>query len=117
MGTLALSVLMTFRPLARGVLLIATCSASAAIKHLPLATVMKLKYNRSRHTFPDPFVLSIVSANYQNKIIPCGVVRVQEISDETDEAQAPRQDNQFIFSAELRKEILLVLLKRYFGQS
>jgi hypothetical protein len=38
------------------------------------------------------------------------IIRVQKICDDAKESQAPREDNELILRAKLRKQILLILL-------
>lgn len=68
-GTVALSVLMTFSPRARGDLLIAQCSASAAHKISSIRSASMLVDLMRHGTFANPFIFPIISSDHYNQIV------------------------------------------------
>jgi hypothetical protein len=60
----------------------------------------------------DPGDFPVVGAHDDDQVVPCGIVRVEEVSDEPDEAQAAGQDDELILLPELLEELLLVDLEQ-----
>jgi hypothetical protein len=59
----------------------------------------------------NPGVFPVVRCYDDDQVVPRGIVRVEEIGYEPDEAQAPSQNHEFILLPELLKELLLVDLE------
>jgi hypothetical protein len=58
----------------------------------------------------NPYILAIVRANEQYKVVSGGIVRVEEVRDYAQEAEAPRQEDELIFFAKLFEDVLLKFL-------
>jgi hypothetical protein len=58
----------------------------------------------------NPYILAIVCADEQYEVISGGIVRVEEVRDYTQEAEAPRQEDELIFFAKLFEDVLLKFL-------
>jgi len=54
-----------------------------------------------------PVILPILSADEDDKVVTRGIVRVQEIGDEAEEAQSPGEYEQLVFGAERVEDVLL----------
>jgi hypothetical protein len=65
-----------------------------------------------RQSLSDPAIFSLVCSNDEYEIVACGVVGVQEISDETEEPQTASKYHEFILLTKLLEKILLVFLGR-----
>jgi hypothetical protein len=59
----------------------------------------------------DPSIFPIFSSDDYDEVISGSVVAVEEIRNEAHEAEALRDNDEFIFDTELLKEVLLVLLR------
>lgn len=51
----------------------------------------------------NPGVLPIVGTDNDDQIVPCRIVRMEEVGDEADEGEASRQYDELIFFSELLK--------------
>jgi hypothetical protein len=58
----------------------------------------------------NPDVLAIVCTDEQYKVVSGGIVRVEEVRDYAQEAEAPRQEDELIFFAKLFEDVLLKFL-------
>jgi hypothetical protein len=58
----------------------------------------------------NPYILAIVCADEQYKVVSGGIVRVEEVRDYAQEAEAPRQEDELIFFAKLFEDVLLKFL-------
>jgi hypothetical protein len=59
---------------------------------------------------PDPGVLTVLGPDDEDEVVACSVIAVQKVGDEPHQAQAPREDDELIFGADLLEEILLEFL-------
>lgn len=64
------------------------------------------------HTFANPFILSIISTNYYNQIVTCCIKCMKEIGHDSQEPQAPGENDELIFIAKLVEQVLLIFLSR-----
>jgi hypothetical protein len=62
------------------------------------------------HTFTDPLILAILCPHNQDQAISRRIVGVEQVRHKTQKPEAPGEDNELIFAAELVEEVLLVLL-------
>lgn len=60
--------------------------------------------------FANPAVLAVLCADEDDEVVAPGIVRVEEVSDYTEEAEAAGEQDELVFSAKLLKEVLLILL-------
>jgi hypothetical protein len=63
-----------------------------------------------RQSLPDPAIFVLVCADKQYKIVPCRVIGVEKVGQESKEAEAARENNQLILLSKLLEELLLVFL-------
>jgi hypothetical protein len=63
-----------------------------------------------RQRLADPDILAVVGADEQYEVVPGGVVRVEEVRDYAQQAEAARQKNELIFFAQLVEDVLLEFL-------
>lgn len=61
-------------------------------------------------TFTDGLIFPVICIDDQDQVIASGIVVMEQIRHQTEQAQAASQDNQLIFDPELGEDILLVLL-------
>lgn len=58
----------------------------------------------------NPHILAIVGPDEQYKIVSGGIVRVEEVCDYAQKAEAAREEDELIFPAEFIEDVLLKLL-------
>jgi hypothetical protein len=58
----------------------------------------------------NPSILSVVCTDHDYQVVSGGIIRVEEVGDNTQEAEATRHDDELIFFAELFEYFLLELL-------
>ena len=58
----------------------------------------------------NPHILALVCSDEQDEVVTSGIVRVQEVRDYAQQAEAAREDNQLIFLAQLLEDVLLEFL-------
>jgi hypothetical protein len=58
----------------------------------------------------NPDILAVFGANEQYEVVSNGIVRVEQIRDYAQQAEAPRQEDEFIFFAQLSEDVLLEFL-------
>jgi hypothetical protein len=62
------------------------------------------------HGLANPHILAIVGPNEQHKIISGGIVRVKEVRDYAQEAEAARKEDELIFLTQFVEDVLLEFL-------
>jgi hypothetical protein len=63
-----------------------------------------------RQRLADPDIFAVVGAEEQYEIVSGGVVRVEEVRDYAQQAEAARQEDELIFLAQLVEDVLLEFL-------
>jgi hypothetical protein len=58
----------------------------------------------------NPDILAVLGTNEQYKVVSSGIVRVEQIRDYAQQAEASRQEDEFIFIAQLSEDVLLEFL-------
>lgn len=58
----------------------------------------------------NPHILAVVGPDEQYEIVSSGIVRVEEIGDYAQKAEAAGEENELIFPAQLIEDVLLELL-------
>ena len=58
----------------------------------------------------NPYILAIISSDEQDEVVSGGVVRVEEVRDYAQQAEAAREDDKLIFLAQLFEDVLLEFL-------
>jgi hypothetical protein len=58
----------------------------------------------------NPHILAIVGSDEQDEVVSGGIVRVEEVRDYAQQAEAAREDNKLIFLAQLFEDVLLEFL-------
>lgn len=60
--------------------------------------------------FANPDVLAVLCTDQQYKVVTNGIVRVEQVRDYAQQAETPRQEDEFIFLAQLGEDVLLEFL-------
>jgi hypothetical protein len=60
--------------------------------------------------FANPHIFAIVGANEQYEVVSGGIVGMEEVRDYAQKAEAPREEDQLIFLAQLIEYVLLEFL-------
>jgi hypothetical protein len=63
-----------------------------------------------RECFSNPIILAIFSTDDNNETVSCGVIGMEKVGDDFEEAEATGKNNEEIFGAEEMVQILLELL-------
>ena len=58
----------------------------------------------------DPDILAIVGPHEEYKVVPDGIVRVEEVRDYAQKAEAAREEDELIFLTQFVEDVLLELL-------
>ena len=58
----------------------------------------------------NPHILAVIGSNKEYEVVTSGIVRVEEIGDNAQEAEATRKEDELIFPAQLIEDVLLELL-------
>jgi hypothetical protein len=58
----------------------------------------------------NPHVLAVVGSDEQDEAVAGSIIRVKEVCDYAQQAEAPGQDDELIFLAQLFKDVLLEFL-------
>jgi hypothetical protein len=58
----------------------------------------------------NPDILAVVCADKQDQVVPGSVVRMKEVCDDAQKAEASCEQNQLIFVAQLSEDVLLEFL-------
>jgi hypothetical protein len=63
-----------------------------------------------RQCLANPHILAVVGSDEQYEVVSGGVVRVEEVRDYAQQAEAAREDDELIFLAQLFEDVLLEFL-------
>jgi hypothetical protein len=58
----------------------------------------------------NPYILAVVGSDEQDEAVAGSIIRVEEVRDYAQQAEAPGQDDELIFLAQLFEDVLLEFL-------